>query len=422
MRLCIITHVYPHPGEPWISEPAQWLRELGHDVRVVAAHRGRVPDDRRPVDARFTEGWIPARGKLRVLALHPARAAARLPRALALRDRSIVPFREMLTRAVLPEVSRADAVLAHFGDVGVEWLPVAAAARRPFAVYFHGYDATALPRSKPGIYDQLFASGAALLTNGHYLRERLIALGAPASRVRIVRLATPPALLRRPMPPLAAPRVVTVARLVAKKGLDDSISAFGRARQTLGHAWTYEIIGSGPLRDALGTWAGAEGVEDAVSFRGVIGREALIEALAGASMFVLASKTAPSGDTEGTPVALIEAAALGLPVVSTKHAGIPECLPPDAEARGFLVEEGDVSALAAAIARLGADPELRRRWGHDCRAHARRLFSPAAHAGGLVDALRAHARVPVLPHGTPWLDPDMLALDGDGLAESGHGD
>jgi colanic acid/amylovoran biosynthesis glycosyltransferase len=398
MNICVITHTYPHVGEPWIYEPVRWLSARGHRVRVVAAHRGEIPGVRADqYPARYTNGWLSRGEKMRAVARAPLRAAAQARRAIALR--AYVPFRELLARSVFPEIQSADVVLVHFGDVGVTWLPVAAVAMRPLAVFFHGYDATALPQLKPGFYERLFASGAALLTNGPYLKSRLLAAGAPAERVTVVRLAAPPELAECPIPALSERRIVTIARLTAKKGLDDSIAAFACAQPALSGAWRYDIIGQGELRDSLGELARSAGVESLVGFPGVMSHARALDALRTASMFVLTSKTAPSGDTEGTPVSLIEAATLGLPIVATRHAGIPDVLPPDAAARGFLVPEGDVAAVSAAIARLATDERLRTEWAGRCRAHARTHFSADAHLRVLLGALHDRARVPVVPAG-----------------------
>jgi glycosyltransferase involved in cell wall biosynthesis len=190
--------------------------------------------------------------------------------------------------------------------------------------------------------------------------------------------------------------VLTVARLIEKKGIAASLAAFGRARASLGPRWRYEIIGAGPQRDALARAAAEAGASDAVRFRGFLPRAQTLEAIRDASLLVLASRTARSGDSEGTPNCVIEAATCGLPVVATRHGGIPELLPPDAETRGYLVAEDDVSALARAIAELGQSEARRRAWGEACRAHIRKRHSAGAHVEALVGALRRVARVPSL--------------------------
>ncbi|HEY9449216.1 MAG TPA: hypothetical protein VIQ60_05655, partial [Gemmatimonadaceae bacterium] len=69
MKICVITHTYPHVGEPWIYEPVQWLRERGHEVHVIAAERGEVPNaPSTDFRARITDGWLSHREKVRMLA------------------------------------------------------------------------------------------------------------------------------------------------------------------------------------------------------------------------------------------------------------------------------------------------------------------------------------------------------------------
>ena len=397
MKLCIITHTYPHVGEPWIYEPVSWLRERGHAVGVIAAEAGELPDTPgMGFGARITHGWLSRREKVRSVTASPLRAARALLRAAPLRHSSPLPYREVVARAALPEITSAEIILAHFGDVAVEWLPVAAVARRRLAAFFHGYDATALPRLKPAFYTHLFSSGAGLLTNSLYMKSRLMVAGAREDRIALVRYGVPHEVTGAPAPELSAKRILTIARLMPKKGLDDSIAAFARAQGELRGQWRYEIVGRGELRDQLVELSASLRIRPLVDFRGVLSRPNTLDALRRSSIFVLASKVAPNGDTEGTPVALIEAAVSGVPIVATRHAGIPDLLPPDAADRGFLVPEGDVEALARAIGRLSANEPLRREWGSACRSHASACFSAAAHIEGLLDALRTHARVPEL--------------------------
>jgi len=260
--------------------------------------------------------------------------------------------------------------------------------RRPLCVFFHGYDATQVTQEQLGIYDRLFASGAVILTNSEFLRRRLIGCGAPSERIAIVRLAAAPQFHAASREPASSEKLLlSIARLVPKKGIEDSIAAFARAQTVLGGEWRYEIIGDGPLRAELAAVAESAGVGGLVQFRGVLSRAATLEALRRASVFVLASKPAPNGDADGTPVSVIEAAAVGVPVVSTVQAGIPEILPREAEAEGFLVPPGDVAGLANALARLGTDDRLRQRWGDACRAHASAYHTPATHVRDLLAAI-----------------------------------
>jgi len=395
VRLCILTHDYPVETETFVYEPVRWLRERGHDVAVVTRCPGSLaPADPPEVPSRVTA--VPRLRKLQAIAAAPFHSAHVVARALG-RPRSGLSRSELAFRAALPEVRRADCLVAHFGTVGVEWLPVAAAVRRPLCVFFHGYDATQVTHKQRGIYDRLFASGAAILTNSQFLRGRLLDYGAPTERLAVVRLAAAPQFHAASWEPAPSEKVLlSIARLVPKKGIEDSIAAFARAQDVLRGEWRYEIIGDGPLRAKLVATAEAAGVGGLVRFRGVASRAATLEALRRASVFVLASKPAPNGDTDGTPVSVIEAAAVGLPVISTVQAGIPEILPREAEAEGFLVEPGDVAGLAATLSRLAADGQLRQRWGDACRAHAGANHTPSVHIEELLAAIAIATRPPSL--------------------------
>lgn len=398
MKITILTSRYPDVTKTFVSEPVRWLENQGHRVSVIASHRSPRRDVEAAVaPARTAE--LAASTKVAAGARHPLRYLRNLRRARALDGRrKRLSASRIAQLATLPEVAGADHLLAHFGPVGLKWLPVAAVARRPLSVFFHGYDGSSYPRKRPGVYDELFASRAGILTHSDYMKGRLIGLGAPPSGIGVVRLSADSAFLRACRSPRATTprRVVTIGRLVEKKGIDDSLEAFARSRTACSEDWRYEVIGEGGARGELESLVDRLGLKADVALRGFVGRSDVFDSLSAASLFILASKTAASGDSEGTPVSIMEAATLGVPIVSTRHAGIPELLPPEAEREGFLVREGDVGALTAAITRLMRDAKLRKRWGEACRAFALAHHSPERHARDLVAALERYGRVPRL--------------------------
>lgn len=396
MKITILAAEYPSVTRTFVFEPVRWIENQGHQVSVIA-HRRRARRDPGAAPIPSLAVKSPRAGARVARARHPLRFLRNLIRARALGGGAGLSSTRIAQLATLSAVARADHLLAHFGPFGLQWLPVAAAARRRFSVFFHGYDCSSYPKRRPGVYAQLFASGAGILTNSAHTKSRLVDLGAPAERVGVVRLAADPAFRSASRSPCTTPRrIVTIGRLVPKKGIDDSLEAFSRSRQATPEEWHYEVIGEGPARAELESLVEKRGLRTSVSLRGFLGRSQVLEALAAASIFVLASKTAPSGDSEGTPVSIVEAATLGLPVVSTRHAGIPELLPPEAEAEGFLVREGDVEALTAAITHLMRDSELRRKWGEACRRFALCHHSPERHARDLVAALEQYGKIPRL--------------------------
>jgi colanic acid/amylovoran biosynthesis glycosyltransferase len=146
--------------------------------------------------------------------------------------------------------------------------------------------------------------------------------------------------------------------MVEKKGFDDALAAFARMRaeQDAPRA-TLTLIGDGPLRRDLQAQSAHLGVGEAVRFTGLLPHARVAEELARAHVFVLASRTAKSGDMEGIPVALMEAMAQGMPVLATRHSGTPELVEHDVS--GLLCEEGDRAALARNMSAVARTPE---RW------------------------------------------------------------
>jgi colanic acid/amylovoran biosynthesis glycosyltransferase len=129
----------------------------------------------------------------------------------------------------------------------------------------------------------------------------------------------------------------------------------------------YRVLGDGPRREQLAALTAELGVEDRVTLHGRRGQEKVRDALEGSDVLVAASVTAADGDEEGIPNVLKEAMALGLPVVGTRHAGIPELI--EDGVSGFLVPERDETALADALQHLAAEPG---RWAAMGRAgHAK---------------------------------------------------
>lgn len=396
MRICVLASQYPLPTETFVYESVRWLAAAGHQVAVVADRWAGGPGlAERDYPATVLPPWLGRGYKLRSMASHPFRVLAGASRARRLRGSSTFTFAEALTRSTLPEIRRSDFVLAHFGPAGAQWLPAVAAARRRYAVFFHGFDATRHLQERPRAYEGLIASRTAALTNSEYLKGRLVAAGFAPERVGIVRYGVSDQLAGRVARPSGTGgEVLSIARLVAKKGLDDSIRAFARAQDALQGTWRYRVIGEGHLLGELQALAASLGVGHLVEFSGILPRGDTLRALEQASVFLLSSKIGDSGDTEGTPVSILEAATVGLPVVSTIHAGIPELLPRDSARDMMLRPEGDVEGIAGALRALASDPVLSRSWGGACRDFVQAGHSASAHVGALLAALERLAEAP----------------------------
>src|SRR5260221_9703606 len=160
-------------------------------------------------------------------------------------------------------------------------------------------------------------------------------------------------------------RLVTVARLTEKKGLEYSIRAVAKLSQRF-KKLKYNIIGDGDLRSELTQLIEALGVGSTVHLLGWKTQEEVQVLLDQSHVFVLASVESRNGDIEGLPMVLQEAQAMGLPVVCTRHSGLPEGIL-DGKS-GFLVPERDVNALADCLADLISHPEAWPEMGRKGRA------------------------------------------------------
>ena len=196
-------------------------------------------------------------------------------------------------------------------------------------------------------------------------------------------------------PPVRAtepPLILSVGRLVEKKGFPDLLHACGQLKQW-GHAFRCVIYGDGPLRAALTATITQLGLGDDVVLAGEHPQQALLPVFQQAAVFALTPFITEDGDRDGVPNVLVEAMACGVPVVSTAVAGIPELVEHDYN--GLLVAPHDVPALAGALAALLGDPARRERMGAAARRTVVERFdlqTAARQLAGLFDQAL---------HGTP---------------------
>jgi glycosyltransferase involved in cell wall biosynthesis len=167
------------------------------------------------------------------------------------------------------------------------------------------------------------------------------------------------------------PVILSVARLIDKKGLDDLIKAAALLKQR-GRIFTLEIIGSGPLRQALDARAAEFSLGDSVVFRGAQPQDEVFSAYQRATIFALPCIVTKEGDRDGIPTVVLEAMASGVPVVSTPISGIPELI--DSCRDGVLVPPGNPSVLADVLNLLLTDPQLRDRLAQAARTKVESQF------------------------------------------------
>jgi colanic acid/amylovoran biosynthesis glycosyltransferase len=278
-------------------------------------------------------------------------------------------------------LNRYDLLIAHFGQNGARLARSRATGvlRRPFFTFFHGYDVSLpLHAGRMGAFRRLFKSRELLLPVSHYFRDILVSAGADPACVQVHRMgvdcdAIPYAFRLR----ADTLEILTVCRLVEKKGVEYAIRALAllsRRRPEL--RWRYTVIGDGPLLASLQTLAAEEGVAEHVQFTGALAHDAVKASLRAHDLFLLPSVTARNGDTEGVPVALMEAMAAGLLAVSSRHSGIPELIAHNQS--GLLAGERDAQELSRHLEWAADHPQDCERLALNARAAVERNFNNRA--------------------------------------------
>jgi glycosyltransferase involved in cell wall biosynthesis len=219
---------------------------------------------------------------------------------------------------------------------------------------------------------RLGREAALFLCVSQFIRDRAIAAGLPEEKLRVHYIGVD--LEQFQAPPIGATGagVLFVGRLVEKKGCAHLLRAMASVQQTYPDC-LLTVIGDGPLRGSLENHARELGV--ACSFLGAQPPAIVREHLQQTRIFCAPSVTAENGDSEGLGMVFAEAQAMGIPVVSSLHGGIPEVVVHGRT--GLLVSERDHEALAAAIASLLADASLWEQFRHNARAHIEHSFDLA---------------------------------------------
>ena len=256
------------------------------------------------------------------------------------------PWRRLVER-ILAAV-RPDVIHAHFGPIGCELIDIAQAARIPLVTSLYGVDAAVLPRLPQWreAYARLFAGGALFLAEGPEMLKKVVAAGAPRARTALQPIAIRPERYPRWAP--EGDTILFVGRFVEKKGLLDAIAAFADARDRMATA-RLVIVGAGPQEAAARALVAGRQLGDVVDFAGMRSHDEVIDRLRRARVLIHPSVTAADGDSEGgAPTILLEAQAIGTPIVTTRHADIPNVVPPGPGV--WLCDEHDVASLADALA------------------------------------------------------------------------
>jgi len=368
MKIAFLLPLFPAISETFILNQLTWLLDHGHHVDIFARKRSgetTIHEDvekYRLLDRTYFYWDVPLSkiqrlvSAFRIIRKHVLKNPIGILRTLNVIKYGNLAWTLGLLHRVGPFLNDYDIVQCHFGPSG-NW----GIFLKEFGIHakvvttFHGFDIRLGLEQGGHIFQKLFKKGDCFISISDYNFQSLCQLGL--SKEKIVTLPIGIDLRKFPLKmtnhiwePKTPCRIVTVARLVEEKGLRFGIEAVSQLIHVRpGVNIQYTIIGEGPLRGELESLVKKLNLEETVSFRGSMEQKDIIQVLLGSDLFLFPSIA------EALPVSLMEAQAVGLPVVATQVGSADQIVSEGNS--GFLVPSGDVAAMADRCAYLLDHPE-----------------------------------------------------------------
>lgn len=389
MKIAFLVDQFPSVAETFVLNQIVGLIKLGHDVHVFASKLGsnaEVHDGYKNYDlSKKTHYYqIPNNKIVRILkAIFLITKYAPTNHNVIFSSLNIFRYGKQagslsLLFMSIPLLERGpfDIIHSQFGTLGLfavslnQILP----SKCKLVTSIRGYDVTVFLKKHPGAYRGLFREGDLFLPVCEFLKDRLIQEGCEEKKIVVhysgidcskFEYVQRQRVFGEPI------KVLTIARLVEKKGVAFAIEAVSRLLSR-GDKIQYTVVGDGVLRENLQQLIEGMGIERQVKLLGWKTHEAVKMLLEEAHVLVAPSLTSDSGDQEGIPNAIKEAMATGLPVISTFHSGIPELVTDGVS--GLLLPERDAVSIADALAYLIRHPEICKKMGEEGRRQVELKF------------------------------------------------
>ncbi|WP_293577331.1 glycosyltransferase family 4 protein [Phaeobacter sp.] len=373
LPLAVVVKGWPRLSETFIAQELVALEQTGHSFEIWSLrhptdHKRHPLHDRLQANVRYLPEYLyqepervaAARAKAQTL---PGYARAyEIWRADLRRDMTRNRIRRFGQACVLAAEMPADVrgLYAHFLHTPSSVTRYAAIMRGlPWSFAAHAKDIWTSPEWE--LREKLASASCGAqfgATCTGFGAKHLQSLSDRADRVDLIyhgldlsRFPAPPQ--RQPRKPSDPMHLMSVGRLVEKKGFDRLIAALALLPADLEWRWTH--IGGGGLKDLLEDMAQDAGVADRITWRGACDQPEVIDAMRASDLFVLPSRIAEDGDRDGLPNVLMEAASQKLPILSTAVSAIPEFI--DSGTHGLLSDD-DPAALAKAILQMARDPAM----------------------------------------------------------------
>ncbi|MGF0118162.1 glycosyltransferase family 4 protein [Promicromonospora sp. Marseille-Q5078] len=404
LRVGYVTKMYPRFSETFVVNEVRGLERRGVEIEIFSL---RAPVDTRfhaaladvsapvryvPRAARASDAWSALAGAHDRLDLRALPAAA-LADLLAADPEDAV---QALWVAAAAHDARLTHLHAHFGSVATT------VARLAAAVLGVGYTFTAHAKDifhesvdPEDLRAKLADARAVVTVSDHNLRHLRDTFGPAAARVERVYNGLDLGEYVRAAGSRLPGRVCAVGRLVEKKGFGDLLDAVALLAAD-GRDVQLDLVGTGPQEAELRDRTAALGLDARVTFHGPLPQDRVRDVVARAAVFAAPCVLGADGNRDGLPTVLLEAMALGTPVVSTPVTGIPEAVR-DGET-GRLVPPGDAPALAQAVGALLDDPAQTARLADGARALIEAEFDVVGTSRRLLDVLE-RASAPAVAEG-----------------------
>lgn len=256
------------------------------------------------------------------------------------------------------KIGKVDLIHAHFGTEGYYTISLAKYFKAPLVVTFYGYDMSQVPKKHiwKSRYKKLFDKVSVICVEGEYMKERIIELGCDKNKLFVSRIAIPLSQIQFSYRPEFETdlNILMCANFVEKKGFFDALETIKKLKD-IGIKIHCEIIGDGYLKTMIEKKIIQLNVSDEVKLLGRKNTLEIYEISRKHHLFFHPSKFGPDGDSEGgAPTIISEMQALGLPIIATFHADIPNNIPGE---NHFLAQEGNIDQLVEVFNKLISNRE-----------------------------------------------------------------
>lgn len=296
-----------------------------------------------------------------------------------------------ISRAIRKEIQKTefqyDIVHSHFGPMGVVTLKLD--TKKPLITSFYGYDAYQYNYDSL-YYQDLFTESSFILTLSNHMSKRLTTLNCPEKKLVKMHIGidldyykSNNSIRNKNNDTII---LTCVANFVEKKGILDSIKAFSILVKKHDNIHL-NLVGDGPLKNMIKELIHSLKLEEKISiinnYATMDPQKTVLENLQKCDIFVLLSKVSSSGDSEGTPVVLMEASACEKPCITTNHSGNPEVVID--QVTGIVIPEGDVKETSAAIEWMILNVDKRKLMGKNARENIKKNFNVEIQSKKLIE-------------------------------------